>query len=77
MSETLYVDQFGNCWFVKTVQEIQEQVGGDIKKMYSEKADGSAVHVGYVIGPHRCRAYKPLEIPVYDSSRLGDDYSYS
>ena len=59
---TLYLDQFGNKWFARTVRELRTQIGGGrVSKMYRDKADGRAVHVGYVIGKHWCAGYLPME----------------
>lgn len=60
---TLYLDQYGNHWFARTVDQLREQIGGRVSKMYVDKTDGSIAHIGYVIGQHWCRAYRPVEHP--------------
>lgn len=62
---TLYLDQWQNKFWAKTIKELRHKVGGGkVSKMYCDKKDGSIVHVGYVIGPHWLTAFKPVEIPV-------------
>lgn len=58
----LYLDQWGNKFWARTVKELREQISGRINKMYVDKKDGSIVHVGYVIGEHWLTAYAPVEI---------------
>ena len=58
---TLYLDQYGNRWFARTVRELREQIGGRVSRMFCDKADGSTVHVGYVVGQHWCTAFRPYE----------------
>lgn len=58
----LYLDQWGNKFWARTVKELREQIPGRINKMYVDKKDGSIVHVGYVIGEHWLTAYAPVEI---------------
>ena len=49
----LYLDQYGNHFYARTVRELREKVGSSgsrIAKMYVENgADGEPRHVGYVI----------------------------
>ena len=59
----LYIDQYGNNFWAKTVRELREQVRGACSKMYRDKADGSIMHVGYVIGQHWLTMYAPVELP--------------
>ena len=62
--QTLYMDQWGNKFWAKTVKSLRDKVGGGrISKMYVDKKDGSVVHCGYVIGQHWLTAYRPVEIP--------------
>lgn len=60
---TLYVDQWGNKFFANTVNELREQVRGRCSRMYIDRADGSALHIGYVIGKHWLTMYRRVEIP--------------
>ena len=50
----LYLDQYGNHFYARTVRELREKVGSSgsrIAKMYVENgADGEPRHVGYVTG---------------------------
>ena len=59
----LYVDQYGNKWYAKTVRELKQKIGGKVSKMYRDKVDNTIVHVGYVVGKHWCDMYAPVEIP--------------
>jgi hypothetical protein len=56
----LYVSQYGDKFYAKTVKELREQVKGRCGKMYIDDIDGSACHVGYVIGSLWLTAYVPL-----------------
>ena len=64
----LYLDQYGNHFFARTVRELKEKVGRSgsrIAKMYVENgADGEPRHVGYVIAGHRLKMFAPIELPV-------------
>jgi hypothetical protein len=63
---TLYLDQYGNRFWAKTVKELRNQIGmggSRVSKMYQDRKDGSVVHVGYVVGPHWLTAYQPMERP--------------
>jgi hypothetical protein len=60
----LYLDQWGNRWWAKTVKELREQIGmggSRVSKMYVDKKDGRSVHIGYVVGQHWLTAYQPME----------------
>jgi hypothetical protein len=60
---TLFIDQYGNKWWSRTVKELREKIGGGrVSKMYADKLDGRTVHTGYVVGPHWCSAYQPVEV---------------
>ena len=53
----LFLDQYGQPIWARTVEELRAEVGGGrASKMYTDKKDGSTVHVGYVIGrrPRKC-----------------------
>ena len=56
----LYIDQYGNRFFVSTLKELREEIKGRASKMYLERGD-KTYHVGYVIGGHWLTAYTPLE----------------
>jgi hypothetical protein len=59
----LYLDQWGNRFWAHSVRTLRERVGGGaVSKMYRDKADGSTVHVGYVVGQHWLTAYQPVEV---------------
>lgn len=60
----LYVDQYGNKFYARTVKELRGKIqggGSRVSRMYNDKADGTTVHTGYVIGPHWLTAYVPFE----------------
>jgi len=60
----LYVDQWGQTIYAHTVKELKEKAGfSRANRMYVDKKDGRAVHVGYVVGPHWFRAFTPFEGP--------------
>ena len=47
----LFLDQFGEPIWARTVKELREKVGGGrVSTMYRDKKDGSVVRCGYVIG---------------------------
>lgn len=56
----LFVDQFGQKWYAKTIRELREQIPGRCGKMYVDGKDGKTYHVGYVIGSLWLRMYKPV-----------------
>lgn len=61
---TLYLDQYGNRFWAKTIKELRNQIGmggSRVSKMYRDKKDGRIVHVGYVVGSHWLTAYQPVE----------------
>jgi hypothetical protein len=60
---TLYLDQYGNKWFARTVRDLREQIGGKVSKMYVDTKDGRTMHIGYVVGRHWCEAFTPIRIP--------------
>jgi len=56
----LYRDQYGNTWVAASVRALRERIGGGrVSKMYDDGPDGEIRHIGYVVGPHWCRAYLP------------------
>lgn len=62
MKHKLFVDQYGNKWFAKTIKELCKKIGySKAQRMYRDKKDGSSVHVGYVVGPHWLDMYIPYE----------------
>ena len=64
----LYLDQYGNHFYARTVRELREKVGSSgsrIPKMYVENgADDEPRHVGYVIAGHWLKMFAPIELPV-------------
>jgi hypothetical protein len=61
----LYLDQYGNRFWAKTIKELRNQIGmggSKVSKMYQGKKDGSTVHTGYVVGQHWLTAFKRVEI---------------
>lgn len=59
----LYVDQYGQTFGACSIKELRTKVRGRCSKMYVDRADGTAVHVGYVIGQHWLNMYAPVELP--------------
>ena len=71
----LYLDQYGNHFYARTVRELREKVGSSgsrIAKMYVENgADGEPRHVGYVIAGHWLKMFAPIPcISVYRKYRV-------
>ena len=64
----LYLDQFGNYFYARTVRELRGKVGSSgsrIAKMSVRNgADGEPRHIGYVIAGHWLRMFAPIELPV-------------
>ena len=63
----LYIDQWGNRWYAKTVKDLANQLGyskGSARRIYRDKKDGRTVPVGYTIGRHWLEAFQPVEIEV-------------
>lgn len=64
--QMLYIDQYGLQYMADTVRGLRSQIrlgGSRVSKMYVDKADGSRVHIGYVIGDHWLRGFIPMEVP--------------
>lgn len=61
---TLYVDQWGNKFFARTVRELWKQIPGRCYRMNVDGMDGRTYHIGYIIGQHWLEAYQPVRIPV-------------
>jgi hypothetical protein len=62
----LYVDQYGNMFYAKTVKELRSKIGmggSRVSPMYIDKKDGTTVKIGYVIGGHWLKAFQPCETP--------------
>ena len=58
---TLYIDQYGNKFFAKTLKELKAEIGRTkASKMYVDSTDGKTYHIGYVIGEHWLKAYTPM-----------------
>ena len=57
----LYIDQYGNKFYARTLKELKEQVSGSVKKMYVDSQTLGTPDVGYVIGQHWLTAYTPVE----------------
>jgi len=58
----LYIDQWGERYFARSVKELQQHFGGRVGKMYVDLKDGGSRHIGYVVGRHWCTAYQPVEL---------------
>lgn len=62
-AKRLFIDQYGNKFFVNTVKELRRQIGmggSKVEKMYCDRKDGSVIHAGYVIGKHWLSMYAPV-----------------
>lgn len=63
---TLYIDQWGQKFWARTVKELRSNIGlggSRVSKMYVDKKSGVSVHIGYVVGRHWLIAYQPVENP--------------
>ena len=63
----LYLDQFGNHFYARTVKALRVQIeggGSRVSKMYVDGKDGLPLHVGYVIGRYWLSIFEPVEISV-------------
>lgn len=59
----LYIDQYGQKLWAKTVKELRQKVGGGrVSKMYHDR-DGKTIHCGYVVGQRWFSAFVPFEQP--------------
>lgn len=64
----LYIDQYGQKLWAKTVKELREKAGGGrVFKIYVDKIAGEhagkSVHCGYGVGSRWFSAFAPVEIP--------------
>lgn len=60
----LYIDQNGNIFYAKTLQELKEQIPGKVSIMYVDSNDGNVYKIGYVIGQHCLTCYEPQRVKV-------------
>lgn len=61
---TLYIDQYGNRFYARTVKQLRLQIGmggSRVSRMFADSKNGDVLHVGYVIGSHWLTAYAPCE----------------
>lgn len=62
MKNYLWVDQYGQMIWAKTVKELREKCGGGpIRKIYVDKVDGKTVHCGYSVGDRWFNKFEPVE----------------
>lgn len=62
--QTLWLDQYGQPIWAKTLKELREKAGGGaMHKQYVDKLDGTTVHNGYIVGSRWFTAYAPIELP--------------
>ena len=63
----LYLDQFGNRFFARSVKELRAQIANGksrVSRMFMTTKQGD-FHVGYVIGQHCLTAYCPIQNPIH------------
>ena len=59
---TLYIDQYGNRLWARTIKELRDLCGGGrVFKIYVDKTDGKTVHCGYGVGHRWFTAFSPVE----------------
>ena len=61
---TLFVDQYGNKFYSKTLKELRKQIPGRISCMYVDGKDGKIYRAGYIVGRHWLTAYRPFETAI-------------
>jgi hypothetical protein len=60
----LFLDQFGEPIWARTVKELRAKAGGGrVSKMYVDKKDGRTVRCGYVVGRRSFSRFAPVEVP--------------
>jgi hypothetical protein len=60
----LFIDQYGEPIWARTVKELREKVGGGrVGNVYVDKKDGRTVHCGYVVGRRWFHRFAPVELP--------------
>lgn len=59
----LYIDQYGQPVWARTVRELQAKARGRLSKMYVDGNDGRTYHVGYVVGPRWFNQFTPTRNP--------------
>ena len=67
---TLYLDQYGNRFFARSLKELRAQIRGRVSIMYCDRKDGRTVRTGYVIGRHWLTAFVPFEQPAFQQPRM-------
>lgn len=61
--QTLFIDQYGQPVWAKTLKELKDKAGpGAVNKQYVDTRDGRTFHNGYVIGQRWFTAFRPVEI---------------
>lgn len=63
----LYMDQFGNHFYARSVKELRQQIGmggSRVSRMYEDRKDEPPVHIGYIIGGHWLMMFEPVERPI-------------
>jgi hypothetical protein len=61
----LYLDQYGNRFYARTLKQLKAQISGRVSIMYRDQMDGLTVRAGYVIGQHWLTAYIAFEQPAF------------
>ena len=56
----LYISQYGDKFYAKTLKELRQQIPGRCSKMYVDR-NGKTLDIGYVIGQLWLIAYQPIE----------------
>ena len=56
----LYISQYGDKFYAKTLKELRQQIPGRCSKMYVDR-NGKTLDIGYVIGQLWLTAYQPIE----------------
>lgn len=56
----LYISQYGDRFYAKTLKELRQQIPGCCSKMYVDR-NGKTLDIGYVIDQLWLTAYIPFE----------------
>lgn len=59
----LFIDQYGQKVWARSVRDLREQVGGRVYRMYRDTPSGT-MHVGYVVGSRWFSEFAPVVRPL-------------
>ena len=60
----LWVDQYGERIYARSIKELREKAGGGhVSKMYVDQKNGPPVCLGRVVGRRWFTAFVPYQVP--------------